>query len=138
MHLISRPRRFDLCLLVVFQAPQKEHFEGGTSEARPTRATFAFMSDLRFEVALMQFCQTSILQMGEESNFVHIKALTDALRIPVRIVYLDKTGGASDDALDIRHHDFVPEVAPKAFNFVTSSPLTLLFRPGHYDILYSL
>lgn len=76
--------------------------------------------------------------MGEESDHVHITALTDALGIPVRIVYLDRSGGGSDDALEINHHDFVPELAPAAFKSDTSTLLTLLYRPGHYDILYSL
>ena len=76
--------------------------------------------------------------MGEESDHVHITALTDALGIPVRIVYLDRSGGAADDTLDINHHDFMPESAPETLKSETPSLLTLLYRPGHYDILYSL
>lgn len=76
--------------------------------------------------------------MGEESDHVHITALTDALGLPVRIVYLDRSGASSEDSLEINHHDFLPESAPHAAGSNPSDLLTLLYRPGHYDILYSL
>lgn len=73
--------------------------------------------------------------MGEESDHVHITALSDALGVPIRVVYLDRsscdTGGVS-----VNHHDFLPVAADN--NAKTTSPfITLLYRPGHYDILYS-
>jgi len=61
--------------------------------------------------------------MGKESDHIHIIALTSSLGVPVRVEYMDR--GGSDKC---NHHDF-PE---------DSKPLvTLLYRPGHYDILYS-
>lgn len=77
--------------------------------------------------------------MGEESDHVHITALSDALGVPIRVVYLDRsscdTGGVS-----VNHHDFIPSGdLPKAASGSTEaiSPfITLLYRPGHYDILY--
>ncbi|XP_061368779.1 OVARIAN TUMOR DOMAIN-containing deubiquitinating enzyme 1 [Gastrolobium bilobum] len=86
-----------------------------------------------------QFCKSSVEPMGEESDHVHITALCDALGIPIRVVYLDRsscdTGGVS-----VNHHDFVP-VAGDLPNASGSSGknnpfITLLYRPGHYDILY--
>lgn len=77
--------------------------------------------------------------MGEESDHVHITALSDALGVPIRVVYLDRsscdTGGVS-----VNHHDFIP-VAGDLPNASGSSEknnpfITLLYRPGHYDILY--
>ena len=60
--------------------------------------------------------------MGKESDHIHIIALTSAVNVPVRIEYLDR---GADGRMN--HHDF-PE---------SSSPhLTLLYKPGHYDILY--
>ncbi|KAG9458536.1 hypothetical protein H6P81_003044 [Aristolochia fimbriata] len=38
-----------------------------------------------------QFCKTSVEPMGEESDHVHIIALTDALGVPIRVVYLDRS-----------------------------------------------
>ncbi|KAL2341977.1 hypothetical protein Fmac_009917 [Flemingia macrophylla] len=86
-----------------------------------------------------QFCQSSVEPMGEESDHVHITALSDALGIPIRVVYLDRsscdTGGVS-----VNHHDFMP-MAGDLPNASCSSEknipfITLLYRPGHYDILY--
>eukprot|EP00891_Asterochloris_glomerata_P000871 jgi/Astpho2/871/fgenesh1_pm.00016_%23_31_t len=77
--------------------------------------------------------------MGEESDHVHIVALTNAIQVPIRVVYLDRSmagfgGGASADTGEINHHDFVPETAAQ-----TTSPAVprvhLLYRPGHFDIL---
>ncbi|XP_011020888.1 PREDICTED: ubiquitin thioesterase otubain-like [Populus euphratica] len=87
-----------------------------------------------------QFCKSSVEPMGEESDHVHITALSDALGVPIRVVYLDRsscdTGGVS-----VNHHDFVP--APCNLPGATGAGseninpfITLLYRPGHYDILY--
>lgn len=78
--------------------------------------------------------------MGEESDHVHITALSDALGVPIRIVYLDRS---HDDkgSVSVNHHDFTP-VARDPTNANTGGSLalkpfiTLLYRPGHYDILY--
>ncbi|KAM7269416.1 hypothetical protein ACFE04_024913 [Oxalis oulophora] len=38
-----------------------------------------------------QFCKSSVDPMGEESDHVHITALSDALGVPIRVVYLDRS-----------------------------------------------
>lgn len=87
-----------------------------------------------------QFCKSSVEPMGEESDHVHITALSDALEVPIRVVYLDRsscdTGGVS-----VNHHDFIPTTGDvpnsSSDGSVTKNPfITLLYRPGHYDILY--
>ncbi|KDP23263.1 hypothetical protein JCGZ_23096 [Jatropha curcas] len=87
-----------------------------------------------------QFCKSSVEPMGEESDHVHITALSDALGVPIRVVYLDRsscdTGGVS-----VNHHDFIPMASdvpnPATDGSVTKNPfINLLYRPGHYDILY--
>ncbi|XP_057428752.1 OVARIAN TUMOR DOMAIN-containing deubiquitinating enzyme 1 isoform X1 [Lotus japonicus] len=85
-----------------------------------------------------QFCKSSVEPMGEESDHVHITALSDALGVPIRVVYLDRsscdTGGVS-----VNHHDFMPVAGdlPNASSSEKNTPfITLLYRPGHYDILY--
>ncbi|XP_062110854.1 OVARIAN TUMOR DOMAIN-containing deubiquitinating enzyme 1 [Humulus lupulus] len=87
-----------------------------------------------------QFCKSSVEPMGEESDHVHITALSDALGVPIRVVYLDRsscdTGGVS-----VNHHDFRPTVVgdkpvASSSSETTSPFITLLYRPGHYDILY--
>lgn len=87
----------------------------------------------------MQFCKSSVEPMGEESDHVHITALSDALGVPIRVVYLDRsscdTGGVS-----VNHHDFIPygalQTAASGSTEAISPFITLLYRPGHYDILY--
>ncbi|CAH8349888.1 unnamed protein product [Eruca vesicaria subsp. sativa] len=103
-----------------------------------TRAEFfePFITGLS-NTTVDQFCKTSVEPMGEESDHIHITALSDALGVAIRVVYLDRsscdTGGVT-----VNHHDFVPvgtndekKEASAAAPFIT-----LLYRPGHYDILY--
>lgn len=83
-----------------------------------------------------QFCKTSVEPMGEESDHVHIIALSDALGVSIRVVYLDRsscdTGGVS-----VNHHDFIPSTMVNGSSGLEINPyITLLYRPGHYDILY--
>ncbi|XP_030960382.1 OVARIAN TUMOR DOMAIN-containing deubiquitinating enzyme 1 [Quercus lobata] len=87
-----------------------------------------------------QFCKSSVEPMGEESDHVHITALSDALGVPIRVVYLDRSS-CDSAGVSVNHHDFIPAVGglPNASGSTeTVSPfITLLYRPGHYDILYS-
>ena len=62
--------------------------------------------------------------MAKESDHIHIIALTHALGVCIRVEYMDRGGDAS-----VNHHDF-PEDGDKPHVY-------LLYRPGHYDILYN-
>jgi len=67
------------------------------------------------------FCCTEVEPMGRESDHIHIIALTQAVEMGLRVEYLDR------GLHGVNSHTF-PE---------TATPLlTLLYRPGHYDILY--
>lgn len=61
-----------------------------------------------------------------------------AAQIPVRIIYLDRSGmleggaGAGGSDLDYSVHDFIPDACPPG----TEPRVHLLYRPGHYDVLY--
>jgi len=70
------------------------------------------------------FCSTEVEPMYRESDHIHIIGLTAAMGVSVRVVYLDRGDGSSPV-----HHDF-PEVQGE------EPALHLLYRPGHYDILY--
>jgi ubiquitin thioesterase protein OTUB1 len=80
---------------------------------------------------MLQFCRSSVEPMGEESDHVHISALSDALGVPVRVVYLDQSGDINEKPVTVNHHDFIPADRPGVDPYVV-----LLYRPGHYDILY--
>ena len=60
--------------------------------------------------------------MYQESDNIHIIALTTVTGIKVRIMYLDR--GSNEEASP---HDFPEDTEPAVH---------LLYRPGHYDILY--
>ena len=61
--------------------------------------------------------------MGKESDHIHIIALTSAIGVSIRIEYMDR-----QSADHINHHDFPEGSDPQVY---------LLYRPGHYDILYT-
>lgn len=73
---------------------------------------------------IKEFCSQEVEPMGKESDHVHIISLTSATQVPVRIEYMDR-GNASTPS--VNHHDFPDGSNPH---------LRLLYRPGHYDILY--
>ncbi|NWI98145.1 OTUB1 thioesterase, partial [Peucedramus taeniatus] len=60
--------------------------------------------------------------MSKESDHIHIIALARALHVSILVEYMDRgEGGATN-----------PHVFPEG-----SQPrVCLLYRPGHYDILY--
>ncbi|XP_032883617.1 ubiquitin thioesterase OTUB2 isoform X2 [Amblyraja radiata] len=72
-------------------------------------------------ISIKDFCAQEVEPMAVESDHIHITALTQALGISIQVEYMDKTD------TEINHHIF-PE---------GSKPLVyLLYKPGHYDILY--
>jgi len=60
--------------------------------------------------------------MGKESDHIHISALTAATGVSIQVEYLDR---GSDDSV-------IGHVFPEG----TTPQIYLLYKPGHYDILY--
>ena len=60
--------------------------------------------------------------MGKESDHIHITALTSITGVPVRIEYMDRGEGHG-----VNTHIF-PDGASPIIN--------MLYKPGHYDLLY--
>jgi len=72
------------------------------------------------------FCQTEVEPIDKESDQIQIMAIVNYLEIPIRIVYLDaNTTKTEADVMQF------PEDVDQKNVFIT-----LLYRPGHYDILY--
>jgi ubiquitin thioesterase protein OTUB1 len=70
------------------------------------------------------FCQTQIEPMGKECSMVQVLALAEAFQVLVKIEYLDG-------------HEFTDQLTKHVFGPESSATqLALLYRPGHYDILY--
>lgn len=90
---------------------------------------------------MAQFCKSAVEPMGEESDHVHIIALSDALGVPIRVMYLDRSS-CDSGGISINHHDFVPASGDVSSDCGAAGSeikipfVTLLYRPGHYDILY--
>jgi ubiquitin thioesterase protein OTUB1 len=80
-------------------------------------------------MTMEQFCSLHVESMGRESDHIHIAALSQALRVKMKVAYMDSSE-ASDTVF---FHEFTPDVE---CDFLNGKWLTLLYRPGHYDIIY--
>lgn len=69
-----------------------------------------------------EFRHQEVEPMYKESDHIHIIALCTALNVGVRVEYMDRGEGTT-----VKAHDFPEGMAPKIY---------LIYRPGHYDILY--
>jgi len=86
---------------------------------------------LEFEIGMDKFCTSSVEVMDQEADHIHVIALTKALKVPVEIAYMS----GSDAMEQVNFHEFYPD-EEVVKGTVTLKPLVLLYRPGHYDILY--
>uniref|UniRef100_A0A0B6Z667 Ubiquitin thioesterase n=1 Tax=Arion vulgaris TaxID=1028688 RepID=A0A0B6Z667_9EUPU len=82
------------------------------------------------ERTVRQFCSQEVEPMGRESDHIHIVALTKALDVPICVEYMDREGQTCNAFV------FNPSDDPKSAN--PTPAVTMLYRPGHYDIIYPL
>lgn len=82
-----------------------------------------YQNFLEGDKTMKEFCLQEVEPMYRESDHMHAIALGSALRVGIRVVYLDR-GGASTNPPT---HDFPEDCQPTVH---------LLYRPGHYDVLY--
>ncbi|KAK4539840.1 hypothetical protein LTR36_010301 [Oleoguttula mirabilis] len=79
-----------------------------------------------------QYCDHHVMPIGSEIDNVSLSALKDVLLssagIALEVLYLDRTEGG-----EVNMHRFDP-VNPQGG--LTIGTIRLLYRPGHYDILY--
>jgi ubiquitin thioesterase protein OTUB1 len=71
---------------------------------------------------MQQFCARHVEPMGQECDQLQVTALAEAMQVQVNIEYLD------GHSADVKCHSFGPTDA--------KLQVTMLYRPGHYDILY--
>ncbi|CAH8439477.1 unnamed protein product [Schistosoma mattheei] len=105
-----------------------------------------------------QFCETEVEPMARESDNIHVAALALAVELPIYVencqqsgelnriefpaysdLILDNAGETSSDNHDIHSEQVSNEDDSFINNYKQNSsspPVTLLYRPGHYDILY--
>ncbi|CAG2109453.1 unnamed protein product [Medioppia subpectinata] len=87
-----------------------------------------FMNFIEGHRTVSEFCKQEVEPMYKESDHIHIIALTQEFKVGVRIVYMDR--GEAEKA---NTHDF-------GIDEGSAEPpkVCLLYRPGHYDILYPI
>lgn len=87
------------------------------------------------------FCQREVDPMGKECGMVQVLALAEAFGVRVNIEYLDGNALLNDGKVLMRH-TFGAEAEKSNGNGydgkddINPVNITLLYRPGHYDILY--
>ncbi|CAG8497975.1 16216_t:CDS:2 [Acaulospora colombiana] len=86
---------------------------------------------LEFDYGMTQFCNKYVEAMDQEADHVHVIALTKALKVPVEIAYMSGSSAMEQ----VNFHEFYPE-EESTKEHPLLEPLVLLYRPGHYDILY--
>ncbi|KAI9796063.1 MAG: hypothetical protein M1835_004729 [Candelina submexicana] len=109
------------------------HFRLITSAWMKTHAE-AYQSFV-IDQTVEQYCASEIEPYQVEIEHLGMKALIDALIKPagfaVEILYLDRT--ASEE---VNSHRFEPDLSLGAPAYSDAPTVRLLYRPGHYDILY--
>ncbi|XP_064484443.1 ubiquitin thioesterase OTUB1-like isoform X2 [Ornithodoros turicata] len=81
-----------------------------------------FSSFIEGNRTVQEFCKQEVEPMYKESDHIHVISLTRYLGVGVRIQYMDRGVGGKVNA-----HNFPEDREPR---------IHLLYRPGHYDILY--
>lgn len=92
-----------------------------TSGQLQKEASF-FESFIDGQRTVQEFCKQEVEPMYKESDHIHIISLTRNLGVGVRVQYMDRGIGGK-----VNTHDFPEDREPR---------IHLLYRPGHYDILY--
>ncbi|KAF8591761.1 cysteine proteinase [Ramaria rubella] len=88
---------------------------------------FLFHQDTLEPLPVREFCESSVEAVGREADHVQISALSRALRINVKVAYLD--GRGNDEKVDFVELQNVEE------GYNGMQDVVLLYRPGHYDSL---
>ncbi|WVQ84706.1 hypothetical protein IAT38_006862 [Cryptococcus sp. DSM 104549] len=76
-----------------------------------------------------EFCRQEVEPCGKEADHAQIMALTEALNAGVRVAYLDRSEVHGEGESVINWVEFGKDTSEEA------RPLTLLYRPGHYDVV---
>ncbi|KAI9598342.1 peptidase C65 Otubain-domain-containing protein [Syncephalis fuscata] len=94
-----------------------------------------YLPFIEFGQTIEQYCSHHVEAFGRESEEMHIIALTKALKAKVQVVYLDNST-ANDGQVNVHTFDGLDETSSAVSPSVNEGTITLLYRPGHYDILY--
>lgn len=140
------------CIIVILRLITSAYLRTHEDEFSPF--LFALEDDPRFMqeggvVSMRDFCERGVEAVSQEADHLAITALTRALHVPLRIAYLDQSvlpyhEGLSSDptntgpgggagAAEVNFVEFEEEAARQGEKGIEGA---LLYRPGHYDMLY--
>jgi len=95
-----------------------------------------FLDDPSY-IDVATYCAKEIDPMGKECSMVGVLALAEAFQINVEIEYMDgRPLEGSDEIKKLVKHSFGVHSESKPNGDASNLCITLLYRPGHYDILY--
>lgn len=79
--------------------------------------------------SVKEFCKLEVEPMYKECDHVQVSCLSSALSVPLHVQYVDRDAGSRPVG-----HDFRPDSDSDS---TSPARVTLLYRPGHYDVLYA-
>jgi ubiquitin thioesterase protein OTUB1 len=86
---------------------------------------FVIHPDFGETMGVKEFCEAVVEIPGREADHVQVSAISEALKVNVEIAYFD--GRNKDGNVEfVKFNKAIDE---------NEAPLTLIYRPGHYDIL---
>ncbi|GAA5990439.1 hypothetical protein JCM10908_007373 [Rhodotorula pacifica] len=138
------------CIIVILRLITSAYLRTHEDEFSPF--LFALEDDPRFlqdggagggGVSMREFCERGVEAVSQEADHLAITALTRALHVPLRIAYLDQSVLPYDGSLsgptaggagaEVNFVEFEEEAAKNGEKGIEGA---LLYRPGHYDMLY--
>lgn len=90
-----------------------------------------YISFLASHGSIQEFCAQEVDPMNTEADHLQVAALSSFFRVPVSVTYLDRSEG--DTAAEHLFQDDGDSTARRPSPFL---PVHLLYRPGHYDLIY--
>jgi ubiquitin thioesterase protein OTUB1 len=109
----------------------REFFENFIEDGKSVKqfcSTVCYSFRLFRSIKTLFFYQ-EVEPMARESDNIHIIALTKAATVPLRVIYMDRSQQSS-----LTIHDF--SATDEETNATFEPMITMLYRPGHYDLLY--
>ncbi|EPS98937.1 hypothetical protein FOMPIDRAFT_1148232 [Fomitopsis schrenkii] len=90
-------------------------------------AGFLMHPEIGEPMELRDFCESFVEAVGKEADHVQMTALTRALRVNIKVAYLDGHVHGHEGNVSFVEFNDAEEAA--------IDPVILLYRPGHYDVL---
>lgn len=111
-------------VMVLLRMLVSAHLQTNPDEYLPFIYEETSSTNLNPDTAMAEYCCRNVEAIGVESDHIDVIGLTRVLDCQIEIVYLD----ASPDPQNI-----VIQFGDASF---FEKPISLLYRPGHYDIIY--